>query len=178
MKTDTHFAPPERADWETLYQQLMMVGENRALKEAIFNAAEPVFVLNTHRQIVYANQAGQALLCPDQDPATLYSCRPGEVMQCVHAEKGIDGCGTSHHCRICKALNTVLKSLQGQIEIQQCKIHTRRQSEPEEFILLSMPLNVHHERFALVSILQIEGKQQLASHAFAFHRMAAGIESC
>lgn len=179
MNPNSKHAPAERATWETLHEQLATVNANAALQGPVFEAPECILLLNAHRQIVYANAASQQMLCGEGDPATLYGCRPGEAMQCVHATKGEGGCGTARYCRMCGAVNAVLKSLSGSADIQRCSIQCENREEPFECITFSMPVHISTETYALVAMKDAsEGKatNELAKHAFAMQRLAAEVE--
>jgi signal transduction histidine kinase len=67
-----------------------------------------VVLLNQRRQIVAANAALLRTLNAKKDE--VIGKRPGEVLRCIHAHQGPDGCGTAESCAFCDAVNTVLES--------------------------------------------------------------------
>jgi hypothetical protein len=136
-------------------------------------------LLNRHRQIVYANAAAQQMLCGDGDPATLYGCRLGEVMRCVHAKMGGAGCGTSPFCRICGAQRAVTGSLDERIEVQHCSFQLEGLDVPLEVIISSAPVAMDHQSYVLVMIqdkITEDSDDAIARQVFAIQRIAAEIE--
>lgn len=176
----TEHAPAERVSWEELHAQMTALRSNEALQGPVKVAQEHVLILNAQRQIIYANSASQRMLCEDQDPSILYGCRPGESMHCIHANTGEGGCGTSKHCRTCKAVNTVLKSIDGSVEVQRCSIQRINNPKPFEFILFTMPVHIQDATYILVAIEATsaieDSKHALAQRVFTLQRLAGSID--
>lgn len=63
-------------------------------------------VLNQQRQVVAANRRLLEML--GITPRQAAGRRPGELVRCVHAGEGPDGCGTAEACRHCGAVATIL----------------------------------------------------------------------
>ncbi|MGB0415847.1 MAG: hypothetical protein ACPGKS_03255 [Coraliomargarita sp.] len=179
MTPITKHAPPERASWDELHYQLTTVNANTALQGTIDKATESILLLNRHRQIVYANAASRTLLCKNDDPAKLYGCRPGEALCCVHAHTGVGGCGTSQACRVCGAVNAVLKSLSGTFDVQRCSIQSENRDAPFKCIIFAMPVQLDGESYSLVALKdasEASGTNALAKHAFAMRGLASLVE--
>jgi signal transduction histidine kinase len=62
--------------------------------------------LNRQRQVVAANRRLLEML--GLTPHQAAGRRPGELVRCVHAGEGPDGCGTAEACRHCGAAATIL----------------------------------------------------------------------
>ncbi len=147
----TEFAPAERASWELLQEQIESIRQHRLTQAALEGGDEVFLVLNEARQIVHANRAFLEKF-DVADPATLYGCRPGEVLGCLHAAQGPGGCGTSAHCRFCNAVRAVLSSVDGFPDIQKCSITRTSPDNPLEFYLLTAPLRVGDHHLVLAQI--------------------------
>jgi hypothetical protein len=104
---DTHFAPAERSDPESLARLAGLAVADPVIKTVLETVGGFLLVLDEHRQILAANRElldGLKLQTGDQ----LVGQRPGEALGCVHSETGPCGCGTSMHCRHCGAVLAIL----------------------------------------------------------------------
>ena len=104
---DTHFAPAERSDPESLARLAGLAVADPVIKTVLETVGGFLLVLDEHRQILAANRElldGLQLQTGDQ----LVGQRPGEALGCVHCETGPCGCGTSMHCRHCGAVLAIL----------------------------------------------------------------------
>ena len=85
----------------------------------------PVLVLDSFRQIVFANKAftdiaGSSGLMP------FLGKRPGEAMICVYSDTGPGGCGTSRYCRECGAMRAILQSMESRETAErECQLLSR-----------------------------------------------------
>ncbi|MBN2068867.1 MAG: PAS domain-containing sensor histidine kinase [Opitutales bacterium] len=118
----TKFAPAERIEKEPLCEEA-----DAFLKEADFAAMvnaipDMTLVLNTERQIVYAN----SILLEYLNLKSLYDivgARPGEAFRCMHSHDEQGGCGTSEFCRVCGAVNGILESRRKDgVIIKECRM--------------------------------------------------------
>jgi len=120
----THLAPAGRAEpHELAVARAEFLASPLAvtLLEAIPDLA---MVLNRQRQIIAVNQrlltAVQAARADD-----LVGVRPGELVRCVHAHEGPDGCGTSHACAVCGAVQAVVECLECRdAVVRECRLST------------------------------------------------------
>jgi signal transduction histidine kinase len=131
----TYYAPPERASAEELHEQTAAFTSGAPLLVAMLDSMpQIVLVLNSQRQIVFANRALLGYLgCTLRD---VLGQRPGEALDCAHSTDEEWGCGTSESCRMCGAAQAVLQGLDGDEAVQECRI-TRRSSHE------SLDLRVH-----------------------------------
>jgi signal transduction histidine kinase len=131
----TQFAPPERATADEIAaQHAAFAGASPLVVALLDGIPEIVLVLNSQRQIVYANRVLLDYLgC---DAKEVLGLRPGEALDCVHATDEEWGCGTTEFCRMCGAARAVLQGLAGEESVQECRI-TRRCSRE------SLDLRVH-----------------------------------
>jgi diguanylate cyclase (GGDEF)-like protein len=150
----TEFAPAERTERETLLrqQQLWLGNEGiRLLGEAVPNV---VLVLNNTRQIVYANSYVK-IFGDFVSPQSYLGLRPGELVNCIHANENLGGCGTTSFCRTCGAANAILTSLIGNADVEECSIERTSQNDYLELRVLTTPVQLGGEDFVVFSIQDI-----------------------
>lgn len=114
----TEFAPAERLSPEEIQKQAAYFEHSDGLTRHVIDSIPNIFViLNTHRQIVYVNEAvTEALKIP---PERACGKRPGELLNCMHSA---GGCGTTEFCSTCGAVEVILSSLKGQKLVRECRI--------------------------------------------------------
>lgn len=123
---------------------------------------ETLIVLNEQRQIVYSN-------INSNGDGRILGQRPGEFLDCIHKFDTPEGCGTSDFCRTCGALQAILKSLQGQKDIQECRLKTEN-GESFDYRILTSPIQIAGTRYAVVVISNIDNeKRRLALEKIFFH---------
>lgn len=88
-----------------------LAAQQQATADPIFSTcleAMPcaALALNQQRQVVAANRRLLEML--GITPRQAAGRRPGELVRCVHAGEGPDGCGTAEACRHCGAVTTIL----------------------------------------------------------------------
>ena len=121
----TQYAPAERASSEEIQEQSLFFSEPHNL-EAFSDSLPNIFLaLNKQRQIVFSNQALLDLV-GRKDPKEVYGLRPGEVLNCIHANKTDGGCGTTEFCRTCGAVNAILSAIGGKKDVKECRITNQR----------------------------------------------------
>ena len=133
---------------------------------------ETLVVLNEQRQIVYSN-------INSTGDGRILGQRPGEFLDCIHKFDNPEGCGTSDFCQTCGALQAILKSLQGQKDIQECRLKTEK-GESFDYRILTSPIQISGTRYAIVVISNInDEKRRKALERIFFHDVlntAAGIK--
>ena len=131
----TFYATAERLSMEAITKQV----QNFKVPEPYIKALDSmnifIIILNSYRQVVYANKAYLKLL-DIKDISVILGQRPGETLSCINAFKNEGGCGTSPACRDCSSVNIILKS-----------ITTNQESEDEVSIIrringFDIPLNL------------------------------------
>jgi len=120
----TQFAPAERLSSQEIQTQSASFSSLPYLRE-LADALPTIFVvLNSYRQIVFANQA-LADFAGKNRPEELYGLRPGEAFHCIHSNETEGGCGTTEFCRTCGAAHAILAAIGGKRDVQECRISTR-----------------------------------------------------
>ena len=119
----TQFAPPERAELSVLKKDAAFFKKNDPLNKIADAVSTMLLVLNRQRQIVYANNLF-LLSFSESDINNLIGKRPGEAVNCIHAYKTGEGCGTTEFCRSCGAVEAILESQLGKKSEKECRIVT------------------------------------------------------
>lgn len=118
----THFATPERSAKEIVLREHTQVKSIAYIEELIDALPYVTAILNQNRQIVFSSKA-LLQLTGKRNMAELLGHRPGEVLNCIHASTMEAGCGTSENCRVCGAINAVLKCQEtDQTVTEECRI--------------------------------------------------------
>lgn len=99
------FMPAERNSSEEIKNQTGLFSQNELLCKFLDSIPDIVLVLNSNRQIVYANRAAK-VLCNGEDFLCLGK-RPGEFFRCSNAFKSSDGCGASKNCKACGMFRSI-----------------------------------------------------------------------
>jgi signal transduction histidine kinase len=170
----TMFAPAGRADAPTVARQRQAVEDDPMLRRLYDATIEVVVILNAQRQIVFANRSllGQAGLA---DGEALCGLRPGEALQCRHAGKGPDGCGTSEFCGACGAVLAILESQQGRVGARECRI-VRRDGEAIDLLVRAVPLRIGQESFTIFAATDISYQKRIrALERIFFHDLLNAV---
>jgi K+-sensing histidine kinase KdpD len=109
MQEETYFAPALRSSTEEIQHENELVGSQKLFNEVFGAMGGMSAVIDSNRQIIYANNEFLALLgLKTVDP--ILGKRPGEVVSCIHSGDVASGCGTSMACTYCGAVNAILES--------------------------------------------------------------------
>ena len=164
----TFFAPAERAPSDDVERQYRYFASLTHLVEFL-DATPIVFVvLNTQRQVVYANRALMDALGLE-DRAAINGRRPGELLGCVHAVTDGAGCGTTEFCRTCGAVKTILSSLKGRKSVEECRI-TQKNGAALDLRVSGSPMVVDGERYSLFTVEDISHeKRRVVLERLFFH---------
>ncbi|HJX53745.1 MAG TPA: HAMP domain-containing sensor histidine kinase [Polyangia bacterium] len=122
---DTHFAPAERSDPESLARLAALAVTDPVIQTVLEAVGGLLMVLDKHRQILAANRElldGLKLQTGDK----LVGQRPGEALGCIHSQTGPGGCGTSLHCCHCGAVLAILAAqTTGRAALGECTLAHR-----------------------------------------------------
>jgi K+-sensing histidine kinase KdpD len=179
MTVETAFAPAERATAEDVWRQHEKLARLPYVHD--FLAAIPTLsvVLNTQRQVVFANRAFAEFLNAnrankvwegDSDETFDRICedmigkRPGEVIGCTRAPPTEGGCGTGQFCRTCGAVISIMNSQkQHKLNVQECRMLCRGAGGEQTALDLrvwSRPIDVEGETFTVFSIMDISDEKR------------------
>jgi len=98
----TEFASAKRSDSNLIAEQVKQVAEILGKSGVLNLVPEALFIVNSERQIVYANNIACQLL-ESGSYNSIYGLRPGELLDCAHASESQGGCGTTKFCSACSA---------------------------------------------------------------------------
>lgn len=140
------------------------------LGQALGALSEAVAVLNTRRQVVFANAAFRALAGAARLPIGL---KPGEVLGCLHAAQAPGGCGESAECRSCGASSVFLEARDtGRSSRRDCQIAGRsgRRAVPYDLEASGTPFRLAGEDFVLLTLRDVSPhKHRAALERIFFH---------
>lgn len=154
----TQFAPAERASQESLIASIRQFNQDQ-YSSAVADAVPIILmVLNQQRQVVFFNIALKDLF-ETVDINTIYGQRPGELLDCLHADETNGGCGTTEFCRTCGAVKSILSSLQGQSDVQMCRI-IRKNGEALDLRVWATPYQGADQIYSMFSIMDISHEQR------------------
>jgi len=165
---------------EALNAQIKSLQSNAILLSLVQHAPEHVLLLNTQRQIVYANAAYLAMANTLELDGT-YGQSLGGYLGCLHASDAEASCGTRPACKDCGALNAIKKSLNGAVAMQRCTITLEGKRDPLHLVTLTIPIRIADSDYILTVFVDdnkiIEYPHTLAEHAFAVQKLAGRIQT-
>ena len=159
---ETCFAPGERSTEPELNAEVAACLDN-PVAHVILDAVESyAMILNEHRQILAANPTLFRSLALE-DPSCFSGLRPGEMLACVHADEGPNGCGTSKACRRCGAVLTILAAQsQGHPVEGECLLSLQEHGkwDAREFKVRVTPLQIGGHAFLVLIMRDISAQKR------------------
>ena len=152
---DTLHASGERCDVKHLMKQVDYLESVPLFKEGLNATNTMILIINSCRQAVFANKAFLHMVNM-KEISNIYGKRTGEIIKCIHASEGINGCGTAEACRYCNAVNTILETMETEEETKGEFSNINRLNGYEKSINLSIhvaPLQIQEENFYVVSFM-------------------------
>ena len=142
-------------------------------------------VINDCRQVITANQPLLEALGVTQ-VVDVIGQRPGEMLRCIHAFDGPEGCGSGESCKTCGAYQAILgKSSLGVKVSREARITVEKSGREESLDLLVTvaPVSLAGlEQFSIVTITDIsDQKRRRALERIFFHDVmntAGGLKGC
>ena len=168
---DTFFAPPEKAGDRELAAEIQAVGESVVISGLLQSVSGLLAILDEHRQIVALNDSFIKML-GIQDSEQALGLRPGEALQCVHADKAPSGCGTTEFCSTCGAALAIVASLGQDIPCERlCALSARRGNSVVDLVLLvrAKPIRIKSVKFVLLFVQDITKQEQRAALERTFY---------
>ncbi|MEW6752562.1 MAG: HAMP domain-containing sensor histidine kinase [Candidatus Latescibacterota bacterium] len=144
----TEFAPAERDPQGEIEQQVGRL-QDVALVGQLLNAMPGLaLVLNDKRQITFANRRLLEVL-GIATAREVYGARPGEVLNCVHADEHAGGCGTSRSCRYCGAVLAILSAQRGKGEVRECQVLRKGDGGGLNLQVSTVPWDLQGRRYTI-----------------------------
>lgn len=107
----TLYASGKRCCDEVVRQQRDFFTKECLLQQGLDAMQSMVFIVNNCRQVVFANQTFLTIMNVES-VSQIVGQRLGEIINCIYADRGRNGCGTSEACKYCDGGNIVLKAIQ------------------------------------------------------------------
>lgn len=104
----TKYASAEKLADETIYQQAEIIHRNKSLTDLFNIIPNTVLILNNERQIIYSNSYFLEMIAVNNEAPI--GLRPGEILNCVHAYKDTNGCGTMECCSLCGSVQAIIQT--------------------------------------------------------------------
>lgn len=155
---NTEFASSERTPEDTLRRQVEIFRHEDLIIEFANAIPDILVVLNSERQIIFANRNLMAMLGVDENQF-VFGLRPGEQLDCVHAFESAFGCGTTEFCRTCGAVRAILSSQQGTPDSQECRI-IQRSGNALDLRVWATPFETAGEKVTIFSIKDISHEKR------------------
>ncbi len=182
MGVATKFATAERSGREEIDLQRRQVEALENLDRLVQGVPYISLILNSRRQAVFFNKALMEAF-DIHSPEKIFGKRPGEIVDCIHADKEPGGCGTSEHCSVCGAVDAVLRSQQERATVsEECCIATLKDGEltPLDLQVTVSPFDIQGEWFSMVTLADIsDSKRRRAMERIFFHdviNLAGGLK--
>ena len=154
----TFYAPVERAEKQELEKQSKIFCENNIITQFANSISHMMLVLNKERQIVFANDQFLEFL-QVKNCSKIIGLRPGEAVNCIHANDTDGGCGTSEFCRTCGAVNAILESIAGTASTKECRILTVNKTALD-LSITATPVTTEGQQFTFFSIKDISNEKR------------------
>ncbi len=169
-KLTTCFASPERDDTARIKTQRAAFRHDENLVATLTTVPQAIIVLNSNRQILFANKMLLDAFGFESEDAVL-GLRPGEAFKCMHAETAPSGCGTASSCRYCGAVEAVLEAFEGKITTRTASIvmHSGGKHQSLNFEINVVPLLHEGQRIVIGFIRDISDKLRRESFERVFY---------
>ncbi len=150
---------PDRSSQEELDAQRNLFSDKNIQTELLNFTHNCLVVLNNNRQIVYSNEAFDKFVSQSENAVTL-GLRTGEALNCRNAFYAVGGCGSSEFCRTCGAAQAITSSLNGNYEVQECRIPIKGSNETLDLRVWAKPLEIDGEIFSVFTFEDISGEKR------------------
>lgn len=178
----TFYAPAGAESSDVLQHRRRRLAGSPLLQQTIDAMSDGVLILNTQRQIVGANRQLLELMGRSLD--AILGQRVGELVGCVNASQGPNGCGTAKNCLTCGAVNALLECELTSLRVnRECRITLAE--PPGEALDLSVSASraaVDGEAYTICVLKDISDEKRLAVLArMFFHDVMntiGGIQGC
>ncbi len=148
------FASPERAPAGEIRKSQEIILSQRLLTGALDSVQETMLILNSKRQIVFANRNLYELM--KTEPSDICGLRPGEAFGCAFSKLNPDGCGASEFCKVCGAVNAILECQgSGARVVKECLMRKDEIADSRAFRVMASPLEMPDGNYVILSLADI-----------------------
>ena len=169
LKTDqavgNYFASAKRAGSGELQIDIDIVSNNPVISGLLTSIGGLIAVLNEDRQIVSLNTSFLEML-GIQDGAKVLGLRPGEAVDCIHANEEPGGCGTSRYCSTCGAAIAIVTCLETAAAVERKCALTAFKNGKEVQLALQVranPIRLNGKMYVLLFLQDITLQEQRAA---------------
>lgn len=155
----TQFAPAERSSDEKLQLQIKRFQENADFRLVADANPNILLILNQERQMVYGNRRLMESF-NKVDLLFAIGLRPGELFDCIHSSETEGGCGTTEFCRTCGAVKAICTGLNGQVDVQECRINQKNSGEALDLRVYTTPLQIDGDMYTFFVITDISNEKR------------------
>lgn len=151
-------SPDNRKTIDEIKHQSEIFKRNKILIDLVESLSQMLVVLNSERQIIYANKQYYDF-CNVSETESILGKRPGEAINCVNAFVTPGGCGSSSFCKTCGAANAILESHRGIQSTKECRILTQT-LESKDILVTTTPFELEGESFTIFALTDIRDKKR------------------
>lgn len=162
---DTYFANPKRSDSVTIKEEVKFVSKSLVLAGLLNSLSGLLSIVNENRQIIAINNSFLEMLGID-NPEKAFGLRPGEALNCIHADEKPAKCGTTPFCSTCGAAISMVTSLEENRPFEsRCALSAKKGDGYVNMVLLvkSHPINIGGKRFLMLFLQDITKQEQKAA---------------
>ena len=159
MKTE--FAPAERASSDEIKEDVFFLNTLPMVHQFINMIPDVFLLLNPERQIVYMNSTAISMLGVE-DVNKVYGLRPGEALNCIHADETTGGCGTTTFCRYCGAVNAIMKSQEAHDKVveEECRISSAKSETSFDFRVWANTITIGDKLYTVFVVRDISNEKR------------------
>ncbi|MFH0867180.1 MAG: hypothetical protein V1904_13380 [Bacteroidota bacterium] len=153
----TRFLPAEKLTQKVIEKTYKDILSLENLNEILNAVSSYTLILNSHRQIIFANTKTQNTLGFDNIKQIL-GHRPGEMLGCQYSDKTPCGCGTNEECTVCGAALAIKQCMEESAPVQkECRIITKNNESHTayDFLVTATPLNIKTSKYILLSLTDV-----------------------
>jgi len=157
----TQFAPGARLTIQAVKEEHSELSKHLCSKYFDFFPL-PLMVVNSHRQIVFSNQAFLKAFGVDNLDNFLAK-RPGEAMGCIYSTTGENGCGTSAHCRECGAVRALMESILGNVNAEhdcQLLLKSGTDTSAKDLRVFVSPWEAGDDTYYVVTLMDVQDEKR------------------
>lgn len=158
----TEFASPNRNSAAQIIKQAEYFAEDGIFSSFLNTVPTFLLVLNENRQIVYANEAVRKQF-PGNPISNIYGKRPGELLNCAHYTESESGCGTTKFCSKCGSVKSILASLAGFENSEECRIIQAPEGAALDLRVWSKPIKINNQNYSIHAFVDISDEKRRKS---------------
>ncbi len=161
----SYYASPERSNSHELWKSIKTLNKTPFLDTFLVSISGLLAILNKHRQIVFLNDKLMHALGIN-NPDLALGLRPGEAIDCIHADDEPGGCGTSRYCSTCGAAISIVTCLASNEPVERiCAAQVLRNGKIVDIVfqVRSVPFTLEEEKFVILFLQDITAQQKWMS---------------